>query len=459
VPLVSTSESHPPPGGWLCDNPTMPFDGLDTAAVARALSQIADRPGDRVDAFFERLEEVELPPEEEAAGLRVRREDGFAVRLVRGGQTWLAARDGLDPAAFSHALRQVARALPAAPYGEPSLGRAAPEGRPDAGELAAFIPLVRAAVRRHHAAFPLHLSPRRHRREVQVVGPRLVPALARERFYSVTAHLPWTSYGTLLAELGAAAAEGVAAALVASFRARQAAPPPAGRVSAVLAPEAAAVLLHEAVAHALEADVLAFGGKPEAAVGLALGPEGLHVLDDPAHSPGETARSTDDEGCATTRRWLLRDGVVEQPLADTLWADRSDVFLPGAGRRGDRGLPPGPRSTCLELSPGESSVDDLLAGAEGGLSITQVRRGHLDPSSGRFTLEIPFARRIRGGVAAEAVGPFRIRGTVADLLAAIIGRGKTVEVAGAGWCAKGGQKLPVWARTPAVLLATVEVRP
>jgi len=84
--------------------------------VARALAQIAERDGDVVDAYFERLEEVEIPPAEEPLGLRVRREEGLAVRLVRGGRTWLATRDTVGSRAFSQALRQVARALPAKVY-------------------------------------------------------------------------------------------------------------------------------------------------------------------------------------------------------------------------------------------------------------------------------------------------------------------------------------------------------
>ena len=42
--------------------PAMAWPELDTAAVARALSQIAEQPEDLVDAFFERREDVELPP-------------------------------------------------------------------------------------------------------------------------------------------------------------------------------------------------------------------------------------------------------------------------------------------------------------------------------------------------------------------------------------------------------------
>src|SRR6202790_3835005 len=102
-------------------SPTMPWSELDTAAVARTLAQIAEQPDDVADAYFEWREEVELPPEDDAPGLRVWREEGFAVRLLRGQRTWMASRDGIAGQPFAEALRQVARALPPVGYPEPRL--------------------------------------------------------------------------------------------------------------------------------------------------------------------------------------------------------------------------------------------------------------------------------------------------------------------------------------------------
>jgi predicted Zn-dependent protease len=444
----------------------MSWPELDTAAVARALAQIAEQPDDVVDAFFERRDEVELPPDDGAPGLREWREEGFAVRLLRGRRTWMASRDGLGERQFAEALRQVARALPSVGYPEPRLREAplaaAPAfdvaGRSDlARELRDFSQAVARAVRAHNAGFPLRLTLRRHRRWLQVVGPRLVSPAQRECFFSCAVESPWGRCGALLPRLDAAAAEEVGAVAVALFRARHAPPPAPLHGVVVLAPAAVAVLLHEAVAHALEADTLARGGRPEAAIGLALAAPCLDVLDDPGAAPPEVRRSSDDEGLPVSRRWLLRRGVVEQPLADTAWSRISPALMPGAGRRGSRHLAPGPRSTHLELLPGDSSAADLLAQANGGLYLPAASRGGLDPLSGELTLHLPHGRRIRRGALAEPVGACTLRGQVADLLGRAAAVGKETVPAGAGWCAKGGQKLPVWATAPALRLEGVAV--
>jgi TldD protein len=263
----------------------------------------------------------------------------------------------------------------------------------------------------------------------------------------------------LLPRLDAAAADSVADSIVSLFRARQAEPPAPTRGPIVLGAAAVAVLLHEAVAHALEADSLAQGGNPEAAVGVRMGADFLDVLDDPGAAPEGVRRTVDDEGSPVMRRWLLRDGVVEQPIADALWARTSPVFLPGAARRGTRHLPPGPRSTHLEILPGETAEEDLWTEARRGLYLPEAASGSLDLLSGDFTLRFPFGRRIQDGALSETVGPCALTGRVADILGRVAAVGNEARLAGAGWCAKGGQKLPVWASAPPLLLAGVEIAP
>jgi predicted Zn-dependent protease len=435
----------------------MPFGELDRPALARALAQLAEGPEDLVDALLERVEVVELPAAGEPAGIRVRREEGLAVRFVRGDRSWLASRDRLDSEAFVDAVRQVARVHPRAVSPPPTTLVRPWEPLQPTTRLEGFHRLVDRFLREKRVAFPYRLAIRRHRRDLQVATPHLAPAPQSEMFYSFHARTSWGALGGLLLELDEAAADSVAGRLADGFRAREAPPPAAGRATVLLAPAAAATLLHEAVAHALEVDTLAEAGSPDAAHGVRLSAVPIDLLDDPAGAPPQVRRQSDDEGMPCLPRWLLRRGVVDQPLADQRWARRVAGLEPGAGRRDSRHRLPAPRSTYLRLLPGESTGEELLARAGDGLYFAEPSRGRLDPLTGRFTLGLAHGRRIRDGALGEPVGPCTLGGRFADLLGTLVGIGSQPVIAGAGWCAKGGQRLPVWASAAELLLDGIEV--
>jgi TldD protein len=218
------------------------------------------------------------------------------------------------------------------------------------------------------------------------------------------------------------------------------------------------VLLHEAVAHALESDLPELGA-PVPGHGERLGSAALSVVDDPTTAPQSVRRATDDEGSPVLRRFLLREGAVDQPLADLAAAADSEALLPGAARRASRHGLPAPRSTHLELLPGERSEAQLQKAAAGGLLVTEASRGRLDPRSRRFRLEVPHARRLGADGPGEAVGAFRLAGRVEEILGRVAEIGVATAPTAGGWCAKGGLKVPVWATAASVLLDGVEVMP
>ncbi len=390
-------------------------------------------------------------------GFVVRREEGFAVRLLRDESSWLSSRDNLDPAEFAHALREVARARPTMAYPPPE-GLPPPETEAlRADEVRGFPLEVERRVREAHVAFPLQLTVRRHRRWVQVAGERLVSGPEEELFYSVRADLPWGRCGGLLPDLTGGSADLFADSLVAHFLAQHGQGPRSRRGPLVLGPAAAAVLLHEAVAHTLEADTLVLSGRPEAARGFELGSPPLDILDDPAGAPAGVARRFDDEGVPVVRRWLLKGGRIREPLADLRFAGGSERLSPGAGRRADRHSPPVPRSTHLELLAGESSETGLFEAARGGLYLPEASSGRLDPVAGEFSLTFPYGRVIGSDGPADYVGPCRFRGRVSDVLRSVAAVGDEARFAGAGWCAKAGYKMPVWATSAALLLEDLPV--
>ncbi len=444
----------------------MPFSSLEVAPIARTLAQLVEQKEDICDLYLEHLEQVELPPWP-TPGLLVRHESGLALRLVQGGSCWLGGHDGISSEAFQDLLRKVVRRMPRLPFPHLDLGATVAPGPPEnAAALSTFARELESRLRRQDGVVVPRARVVRYRRALKVVSPSHATGTENELYYSVQLDSEKLEGAAgirarahLFTRLDEDAAEKVALSYLRAFAARVATFPGSWRGACVLGSEAVAVFLHEAIAHALEADILARGGEPEAAIGVPVGSSLLHVFDDPAGAPEGVRRSWDDEGAPTLRRYLVRGGIVEQPLADKIWAKKCEYLLPGAGRRGHRYDLVGPRSYHLELAPGEASLGELFAAAEGGLYLPEAEGGHLDPLSGEFELRFPWGQRIAGGGPAHYVGACRLRGRVGALLERIAAIGKEAVAAGSGWCAKGGARLPVWATAPPILLQDVELLP
>ena len=303
----------------------------------------------------------------------------------------------------------------------------------------------------------MEVTVRRHRRQVQVIHGHMSAPSQFEEYFSLRVETPWGVWGGLLPSLADEDLDPVATCLVDRLQVAQPAGASRERPGViVLGPCAAAVMLHEVVAHTLEADTLALTGAPESVVGLKLGGPHLDVVDDPRSAPDGCMRSSDDEGTAVIARWLLRRGRVRQPLADLSWADRYPRLIPGAARRASRHRLPGPRTTHLELLPSDLPEAELFAEAAGGIYIGEFESGNLDPLNGGCVLRAPCARRIGASGPVDFVGPVEIRSRTVDLLAAVTAVGDRPLAAGAGWCEKAGSPLPVWARSPALRLEGME---
>lgn len=438
----------------------MPFSSLEVAPIARTLAQLVEQKEDICDLYLEQLEQVELPPSP-SPGLLVRQESGLAMRLIQGSSCWLGGHDGIGSEALQDLLRKVVRRMPRLPFPHLELGAVVHRPPESADAMSSFAIELENRLRRADGQPAPRMRVVRYKRSLKVVSPSHATGVETEQYYGVELE---ASEGArrrshLLARLDPDAAERVALSYHRAYAARSATFPGVSRGVCVLGPEAVAVFLHESIAHALEADILAHGGAPESAIGAPVGSSLLHVFDDPARAPEGVRRTWDDEGTPTLRRYLVRGGLVEQPLADRVWARGCDYLLPGSGRRAGRYDAVGPRSYHLELAPGEASLGELLAAAEGGLYLPEAEGGHLDPLSGEFELRFPWGQRIAGGSPAHYVGACRMRGRVGALLERIDAVGKEALAAGSGWCAKGGSRMPVWATVPPLLMSDVELLP
>ena len=98
---------------------------------------------------------------------------------------------------------------------------------------------------------------------------------------------------------------------------------------------------------------------------------GLNVIDDPHRKRGLRSRPFDGEGAVTSRREIIKDGVLTTWLLDSRAARQLELTTTGHAARGTGG-PPTPSPSNFYLEPGEISPQQLIADIESGLYVTEL---------------------------------------------------------------------------------------
>jgi len=232
-------------------------------------------------------------------------------------------------------------------------------------------------------------------------------------------------------------------------------PPPCGPLAVLLAPQPAAVLLHELFGHPLEADTFFAGASPwTGKLGTRVVSLPLFVKDDPtAPLPGQCFR--DDEGELARPKILVASGVLEDLLADRSFSHHLPL-APGNARRVSPHHPPAPRIsnlvTWVEGGPPTPPMEEAQ------VEIVRVRTGVFLPSRASILLSVSEGFLLHRGLRGERLAPFLLELPVGPGDPGIVaGGGTPVPVAEPGLCIKEGQPLPVGAAASWLLLAGVKV--
>jgi TldD protein len=191
-----------------------------------------------------------------------------------------------------------------------------------------------------------------------------------------------------------------------------AAPVRPGRYTVILAPAAAAALVHRLVAHLARAPLP--GADPDALpIGLRVGPECLTAGDDPTAEGLRGSAVCDDEGTPTRRTILVQNGVVTGHLTTRETAARTHQAASGHARAGSVHAAPAPRAANSFLAHGGGTLQDLAGGVGTGLYVSDLIA--CEQSGGFLTLRAGSARMIRSGSLAEPVKGVQIEGSLLSL--------------------------------------------
>jgi len=192
--------------------------------------------------------------------------------------------------------------------------------------------------------------------------------------------------------------------------------PASGVVTLALEPRMAASLVGLA-AGMLNGEAVLKGRSPFAdRRGDAIASPLLHVVDDPTDPLSLGADTHDGEGLATRRISLIDGGVLRGFLHNTYTGRRAGTPSTASAVRGYRSTP-GVGAQALAITPGEGTLEELIAQVELGVLVQSMSGLHsgVNPISGDFSVGVQ-GLMIRDGALAEPVREATIASTIQRLL-------------------------------------------
>ena len=205
---------------------------------------------------------------------------------------------------------------------------------------------------------------------------------------------------------------------------------PSGRYDLLFDPFVAAEML-ELLAGALRADQVQKGRSFLAArMNQKVGASCLTLVDDGRLKRGLASSACDAEGLPTQTTVLVKEGMLQGFLYDSVSARKAKQRSTGnAGRASYKGLPE-PDTTNFYIQPGSRSPEELIAGIDSGIYVHNAMGLHtVDTVSGDFSLGI-MGERIEKGRRTHGVRGVTIAGNLLDLLSTMEAVGNDLVFSG-----------------------------
>ncbi|MBI4678176.1 MAG: TldD/PmbA family protein [Elusimicrobia bacterium] len=140
------------------------------------------------------------------------------------------------------------------------------------------------------------------------------------------------------------------------------------------------------------------------------------LVDDPRRRGGAASSIYDDEGCATSAKTMVDEGVLKEFFYDTYTANMDGRPSNASASRGSyKGLP-GPAPSNFYLAAGESARDEIISQTKDGLLVLEILGMHMtDPASGEISVGASGIAIERGRLT-RAVKGCMISGNIIELM-------------------------------------------
>ncbi len=250
--------------------------------------------------------------------------------------------------------------------------------------------------------------------------------------------------------------EGLDMDWIADYTAKQAVtvlrakPCPAGKMPVVIDNGFGGVIFHEACGHSLETTSVEkkaseFWNKK----GEVIAHEAVSAVDDGTIDRLWGSLTVDDEGMATQKTQLIKDGVLTNFLCDRMGSIKTDHPRTGSARRESYKYAPASRMRNTFIEPGKYSLEELLSSMGDGLYAKSMGGGSVNPGTGEFNFSVQEGFLVKDGKITDAVKGATLIGKGGEILKNISMVGSNLDFA-TGVCGSVSGGVPVTVGQPAL---------
>lgn len=237
----------------------------------------------------------------------------------------------------------------------------------------------------------------------------------------------------------------------------QAKPCPSGKMPVIIDNGFGGVIFHEACGHSLEATAVAkdqsvFCNK----LGQQIASTKVTAIDDGTIPNAWGSQNVDDEGNPQQKRVLIKDGILQTYMIDTLNGRRMNMKSTGSSRRQSYKFEPTSRMSNTYIAAGTDTFEDMLSGIEKGLYAKKMGGGSVNPQTGEFNFAVQEGYLIENGKITYPVKGASLIGYGQEILMNIDMVGENLERA-QGMCGSSSGSIPTDVGQPRLRVSSITV--
>ncbi len=235
----------------------------------------------------------------------------------------------------------------------------------------------------------------------------------------------------------------------------------------VAGPEISGIVAHESAGHPTESDRILGREMAQAGEsfikkndrGRRVGSDIVSLVDDPMHEHSFGFYKFDRDGVKARKRYLYKNGLINEFLSNRESAGRMDEKSNGASRSSEWDKEPLVRMSTTFIEPRDHSFEELVENVKEGIYMKSFTEWNIDDIRFNEKYVGREAYHIQNGEIKEVIRRPVIETTTINFYSSIDAIGKDLEFS-AGTCGKGDpmQGVDVWMGGPHIRLRSLNVR-